>query len=109
MKKRYKPLMGKAGNPNFRREGHPVCEWCPHDMTMMLETIRGAGTRPERISPAKWISLLGDGLPCCRDVKVPGHGTGPFRIYGQVSVSDRGKGTLLPGGNAVVDRITYKV
>lgn len=28
----------------------------PHDMTMMLETIRGAGTRPERISPAKWIS-----------------------------------------------------
>ena len=30
----------------------------PHDMTMMLETIRGAGTRPERISPAKWISLL---------------------------------------------------
>lgn len=25
----------------------------PHDMTMMLETIRGAGARPERISPAK--------------------------------------------------------
>ncbi len=24
---------------------------CPHDMTMMLETIRGAGARPERISP----------------------------------------------------------
>lgn len=24
----------------------------PHDMTMMLETIRGAGARPERISPA---------------------------------------------------------
>ena len=31
-----------------------------------------------------------------------GHGTGPFRIYGQVSVSGRGKGTLLPGGNAVI-------
>ena len=30
----------------------------PHDMTMMLETIRGAGARPERISPARWISLL---------------------------------------------------
>ena len=30
----------------------------PHDMTMMLETIRGAGTRPERISPAKWIPLV---------------------------------------------------
>ena len=27
-------------------------------MTMMLETIRGAGARPERISPARWISLL---------------------------------------------------
>ncbi len=43
----------------------------PHDMTMMLETIRGAGARPERISPARWISLLRDGLPCCRDVKAP--------------------------------------
>lgn len=41
-----------------RRRGHPVCERCPHDMTMMLETIRGAGARPERISPARWISLL---------------------------------------------------
>ena len=30
----------------------------PHDMTMMLEAIRGAGARPERISPARWISLL---------------------------------------------------
>ena len=29
-------------------------------------------------------------------------GTGPFRIYGQVSVSGRGKGTLLPGGNEVI-------
>ena len=48
--KRYKPFMGKAGNPDFRRGGHPVCERCPHDMTMMLETIRGAGARPERIS-----------------------------------------------------------
>ena len=45
--------MGKAGNPNFRREGHPVCEWCPHDMTMMLETIRGAGTRPEKDIPGQ--------------------------------------------------------
>ena len=62
----------------------------PHDMPMMLEAIRGAGARPERISPARWISLL------------RGHGTGPFRIYGQVSVSGRGKGTLLPGGNAVI-------
>lgn len=25
----------------------------PHDMTMMLETIRGAGARPERISPGQ--------------------------------------------------------
>ena len=25
-----------------------------------------------------------------------------FQIYGQVSVSGRGKGTLLPGGNAVI-------
>lgn len=58
MKKCYKPLMGKAGNPDFRRRDHPVCEWCPHDMTMMLEAIRGAGARPERISPARWISLL---------------------------------------------------
>ena len=57
-KKHYKPFMGKAGNPEFRRRGHPVCERCPHDMTMMLETIRGAGARPERISPARWISLL---------------------------------------------------
>ena len=30
----------------------------PHDMTMMLEAIRGAGARPERMSPARWISLL---------------------------------------------------
>ena len=36
----------------------------PHDMTMMLEAIRGAGARPERMSPARWISLL-------RDVKAP--------------------------------------
>ena len=73
--------------------GHPVCERCPHDMTMMLETIRGAGARPEKDIPRPDGSpLLRDGLPCCRDVKAPGHGTGPFRIYGQVSVSDRGKG-----------------
>lgn len=75
----------------------------PHDMTMMLEAIRGAGARPERISPARWISLLRGRptvLPGCESplvmVRVP------FRIYGQVSVSGRGKGTLLPGGNAVI-------
>lgn len=75
----------------------------PHDMTMMLETIRGAGARPERISPARWISLLRGRptvLPGCESPLVMG--TGPFRIYGQVSVSGRGKGTLLPGGNAVI-------
>ena len=37
----------------------------PHDMTMMLETIRGAGARPERISPARWISLLRSRINRC--------------------------------------------
>lgn len=72
----------------------------PHDMTMMLETIRGAGARPERISPARWISLLRGRptvLPGCESPLVM-----VLRIYGQVSVSGRGKGTLLPGGNAVI-------
>lgn len=51
--------MGEAGNPDFRRRDHPVCvNGVPHDMTMMLEAIRGAGARPERMSPARWISLL---------------------------------------------------
>ena len=46
----------------------------PHDMTMMLEAIRGAGARPERMSPARWISLL------------------------------RGRPTVLPGCESPLDR-----